>query len=87
MLSWSGSSRWVSGSGSALAPECARRWLPGLDECVEVKGLPAAALGVGATEVVTGAAEVWLTLALGAEAVTALLALDRGVRAGARVAT
>jgi len=77
----------VSGSGSALAPERARRWLVRLDECVGLSGLAAAALVAGATDVVTGTAAVWLTLALGAEAVTALFALDRDVRAGARVAT
>jgi hypothetical protein len=46
----------------------------------------AAELVVGGTEVATGVAEVWLTLALGAEAVAAPLVLGRGVRAGARAA-
>jgi hypothetical protein len=52
---------------------------------VGVSGL-AAALVAGVTELLAGAFEVWLTLALDAEAADVVLALASGARAGARFA-
>ena len=87
MVSWSGSSLWVSGmpSGGFLAPDRERRWPARVEEPVEVSGLETGMV-VAAAELVAGAEEVWLTLGLDAGATLVLLAAGRGAGAGARVA-
>jgi hypothetical protein len=88
VLSWSGSSRSVSGIPKAgfLAPDRERRWPVRVEDPVEASGLEAA-LVVGAAEVVAGAAAVGLTLGLDAGVAAAWLAPGRGVRAGVRATT
>lgn len=85
VVSWSGSSLWVSGTHGVLPVDRGRRWPVRVDDEVGVKGFEAEPVA-GAAELVTGSAAVWLTLVPAAGVALALLSAGCGPRAGPRVA-
>lgn len=85
VVSWSGSSLWVSGIHGVLPVDRERRWPVRVDDGVGVRGFEAEPVAVAA-EPVTGAAAVWLTLVLDVGVAFAVLAVGCRPGAGARAA-